>query len=66
METLYTILENLYLTYFSNETIYSVMIALNWVCFLIMIILIFMPIIMFFSIIFIIRKIKRSRGYDYD
>lgn len=64
METLYTLLENLFLTYFGNEVIYSVMIALNWICFLIMVFLVFLPVIMFLMIIGVIRKMGRRGGWD--
>jgi len=62
METLYTILENLFLSYFGNEVINSVGIALNWVCFLIMLLIVFMPIIMIFLVLSLIRKIGGRRG----
>lgn len=62
METLYTILENLFLGYFGNEVIYSVGIALNWVCFLIMVFIIFLPVVMIFAVIGMIRRIGKNRG----
>lgn len=65
METLYTILENLFLGYFGNEVIDSVGIALNWVCFLIMVFIIFLPVVMIFAVIGMIRRIgKNGGGWD--